>query len=530
MNLSTTKAPAGVAMNTLTQSDHAIPTLTPTQAIAFAKLEEILRVAPIVALAGATGSGRTRILRALAARHGGTIITALDMAEAASHMPADQFEDAIGARIIQAIQESDLVVVDDLQYWSRSGNNNSIRPGYYRTVLRRIVMLTLAAGKSLVLCGRPPESWESAAQQFGDQAALVTLSSFTQADYAALFETVLGAEKADGINFGMLYRYSSYLNGYQLSLAAALVDQQAAPDCDSVIQVLEAHVVTSNTRVSEVENISFAQLPGHEHIIESLEANIILPLENRELAHRLGLRPKRGVLLFGPPGTGKTSIGRALAHRMSGKFFLIDGSIVSEPPAAFFGKFQSVVQEAKDHAPSVLFIDDADVLFKIDHIAGLSRYLLSLLDGLESGTSSNVCVMMTAMSLRPIPEALLRSGRIELWLETSLPDEPTRARIIQRWMGEELPGREAVDPAAVASITEGFTPADLRRLIGDAKALYASDLVAARPPALAAAYLERAVAEIVAVRNRMADGMGDERLRLKGGRYPMNAMSGQCGW
>jgi transitional endoplasmic reticulum ATPase len=332
------------------------------------------------------------------------------------------------------------------------------------------------------------------------------------------------------IDFGLVFRYAAHLQGYQLRLAFSLLADTPEVTAEDVIACLDEYVMSSNTRVSEVENVSFAQLPGHEPILEALEASIVLPMENRVLAQKLGLKPKRGVLLFGPPGTGKTSIGRALAYRMKGKFFLIDGSFISEPPGTFFGRFQRVVAEAKENSPSVLFIDDADVLFKVEHIAGLSRYLLSLLDGLESETANNVCVMMTAMNVASIPEALLRSGRVELWLETKVPDEPTRARILARWLGSELPDASQVDFAALASITEGFTPADLRRLVGDAKAIYASDVVRDQKLRTAADYLQRAVDEIVATRNRMADSLGDQRLRLKGGKYPINHFAGECGW
>lgn len=239
-----------------------------------------------------------------------------------------------------------------------------------------------------------------------------------------------------------------------------------------------------------------------------------MPLEHRQLAQRLGLKPKRGVLLYGPPGTGKTSIGRALAHRMKGKFFLIDGSIVTEPPDPFFKKLETVIREAKESAPSVLFIDDADVLFDIVHISGLARYLLTLLDGLESESASHVCVMMTAMDVRKVPEALLRSGRVELWLETRAPLGADRGRVIKRWLGTDLPAYEAVDYATLSETTTGFTPADLRRITGDAKCLYAADQVKGRATTTAQAYLERAVANLVAVRGRMADVLGDDNLRI----------------
>lgn len=506
-----------------------LPALSPVQALALKNLERISRVAKVSALTGTPGSGRSTVLRHFAQQHAGVVINAADMAQAAAQLPANQFEDAIGERLLEAIRAHDLVVIDDLQYFTNPGSKAGSRPGFFRAIIRRAVQAARGS-KRIVLCGRPPESWESNTDQFGEQAAVARIAGFGSNDYAAILENILGAGRMRGIDAAMIFRYSSYLNGYQLALVAALLEEQAVPTTQDVIDMLEAHVVSSNTRITEVENISLAELPGHENIIEALEQGIILPLENRELAASLGLRPKRGVLLFGPPGTGKTSIGRALAHRMRGKFFLIDGSFVSEPPGAFFGKFENVVREAKEHAPSVLFIDDADVLFKIDHIAGLSRYLLSLLDGLESATSSHVCVMMTAMNIKPIPEALLRSGRVELWLETRLPDAPTRARILARWLQGGLPGTGSIDLDAAAAITEGFTPADLRRVIGDAKSLYAVDMVRGTPPAAASSYLQGAITAIVEVRNRMADQIKDDGLRLKGGKYPGLATDGQCGW
>ena len=91
-------------------------------------------------------------------------------------------------------------------------------------------------------------------------------------------------------------------------------------------------------------------------------------------------------------------------------------------------------EKAKQSAPSILFIDDSDMLFECQDIqsAGLYRYLLTLLDGLESETAGRVCVMMTVMDVATLPPALVRSGRVELWLTMSLPDQAARRAILRR--------------------------------------------------------------------------------------------------
>ena len=491
------------------------PGLTPTQRAVYERLEEALSVSPIVGLVGPGGCGRTVIAETLVAARGGRLLDMRDVFRAAEKHVGAKWEEAVEALVIEALEYADLVVIDDYTNLGRVSRRSSNRGGFFlSTVACRIFASVVEKSKSLVLVGPSPQSWETATDYFSDQAAIVTVKPFDFRDYAAFAAGMLGEDRAAGIDFKLVYRFASMLNGYQLRLACQLLEHEKTLTADNFIECLETYVLSSNTHLEEVEALSFASLPGAEEIVEALETNIVLPFENRKLAQELGLKPKRGVLLFGPPGTGKTSIGRALAHRMKGKFFLIDGSFISEPPNRFFEKVQQVVAEAKENSPSVLFIDDADVLFKIEHIAGLVRYLLSLLDGLESETASNVCVMMTAMDVKKIPEALLRSGRVELWLETRAPDEPTRARILARWMGKELPGHEAVDYAALGKMTAGFTPADLRRIAGDAKSLYAADIVAKRPLSSATQYLQTAIGDVVSDRNNMAAVLNDMNLRV----------------
>ena len=178
-----------------------------------------------------------------------------------------------------------------------------------------------------------------------------------------------------------------------------------------------------------MQQVTFADLKGVDDVIKSLEANVVVPLEQIELAEELHLKPKRGVLLVGPPGTGKTTVGRALAHRLKSKFFLIDGTCISGT-AQFYGRIHEVFQEAKHNAPSIIFVDDSDAIFESGEELGLYRYLLTMLDGLESESVGQVCVILTAMDVGHLPPALIRSGRIELWLEMRLPDEAARSAAI----------------------------------------------------------------------------------------------------
>src|SRR5215471_5228244 len=96
-----------------------------------------------------------------------------------------------------------------------------------------------------------------------------------------------------------------------------------------------------------------------------------------------------------------------------------------------------------------------------------------MVDGLESAGTARVCVMMTAMNLQHFPPALVRSGRVELWLEMKLPDGEARKRILQKHLKGIPVELSNCDLPRVISVTEGFTGADVKRLVEDAKGLYA---------------------------------------------------------
>jgi SpoVK/Ycf46/Vps4 family AAA+-type ATPase len=291
------------------------------------------------------------------------------------------------------------------------------------------------------------------------------------------------------------------LTAQQLRNTFVSLSREDRLDTGSFIEYLRTHYMMSNVEIEEVQRVSLSDLKGADNVIRELEAKIALPFENDALRQELGLRPKRGVLLAGPPGTGKTTIGRALAHRLKSKFFLIDGTMIAGSHG-FFSRVDRIFEDAKRNAPSIVFIDDADVIFEDEENRGFYRYLLTILDGLESASTERVCVMMTAMHPGNLPAALLRSGRIELWLETALPDAAARSAILgERLANLPAPFNEA-EVDLISSASQGLTGADLRNVVDDAKPLFASDRVNGRMPSAVEEYFFQAIETVRANRRK----------------------------
>src|SRR5487761_1782313 len=152
-----------------------------------------------------------------------------------------------------------------------------------------------------------------AAGAIGNRAYHASIADFLPADYRHLCELFLGSAQADQLQFDKIHRFAPKLNAHQLRNACLWHRDRARLETAEFIEYLRDQELASNVALGEVAAVALDDLKGIDDIIQQLEANIALPLENDKLANELGLKPKRGVLLVGPPGTGKTTVGRALA-------------------------------------------------------------------------------------------------------------------------------------------------------------------------------------------------------------------------
>lgn len=236
---------------------------------------------------------------------------------------------------------------------------------------------------------------------------------------------------------------------YYVSILSFVDKDQLEPGCSilmhnkvlSVVGILQDEVdpMVSVMKVEKAPLESYADIGGLDAQIQEIKEAVELPLTHPELYEDIGIKPPKGVILYGEPGTGKTLLAKAVANSTSATFLRVVGSELIQK---YLGDGPKLVRElfrvADDLSPSIVFIDEIDAVGtkRYDAHSGgereIQRTMLELLNQLDGfDARADVKVILATNKIESLDPALLRPGRIDRKIEFPLPDIKTRRRIFQ---------------------------------------------------------------------------------------------------
>jgi transitional endoplasmic reticulum ATPase len=235
------------------------------------------------------------------------------------------------------------------------------------------------------------------------------------------------------------------------------------------------------TDIGTVGREKLSDVGDYKDVKEELQDAIIMPLQKKEIAYTYGIKPPSGILLFGPPGTGKTMLMRALARELKYNFIEVKCSqILSQ----WYGESEKNVVEvftnARKTAPTILFFDEIDAVGKKREESGMDevtpRVLTALLQEMDGAVKSKASVIVIGATNVPnkLDPALLRPGRFDKIIYMHLPDAEGRREIF-RVSARGIPLAPNIDYGLLARKTGRFSGADIKNVVTEAKRLAAKE-------------------------------------------------------
>lgn len=291
-----------------------------------------------------------------------------------------------------------------------------------------------------------------------------------------LFEAALARVPSSGIDHELLAARSAGFSGSDVVAAVMHASAMAARTGDGLttsdlLAAIEATTPSLGTvPMGEMPSYGFDEVADLVEVKQRLTESVIWPVTDPARFRSMGIDPPRGILLFGPPGTGKTFVVRALAHEAGAAFFAVKGAELLDK---YVGESERGVREvfarARAAEPSILFFDELDALAPVRGRSTTSvtdsvvAALLTEIDGVAARGSVAVIGATNRRDL--IDPALLRAGRFEIQIELGLPGADARLALLRL---SDVPFADDVDLERLADLTEGRSFADLAGLLREA--------------------------------------------------------------
>ncbi|MEU1585844.1 AAA family ATPase [Micromonospora sp. NPDC005710] len=432
-----------------------------------------------VLLVGPAGSGKSALVRAVAARVGARVhpLWAPEVAALTSQSAAGRLREAATAA---GAGGPAVLLITDVEALAPADD-----PGPVATVFRQVLAESIRSGVAVVCTTGRPEAVDSALRApdllslrisvpLPDQALrreqlTVLTRQVPLADDVRLDDVAARTPGFVAADLAALVR--------EAGVRAALRQKSADTPTVSMADFTAAREVVRPTTMAastlELASVTLDDVGGLHEVRQTLTESVLWPLTYPDTFARLGVQPPRGVLLYGPPGCGKTYLVTALAGSGRANVLSVKGA---ELLSKWVGESERAVRElfrrAREAAPTLIFLDEVDALAPARGQATdggttdrVVAALLTELDGIE--TLRNVVVVGATNRPDLVDPALLRPGRLERLVYVPPPDGPARAEIL-RAASRKVPLAPDVDLSALGDELTGFSAADCAALVREA--------------------------------------------------------------
>ncbi|XP_071360127.1 transitional endoplasmic reticulum ATPase isoform X1 [Trachinotus anak] len=265
------------------------------------------------------------------------------------------------------------------------------------------------------------------------------------------------------------------VRGSMRAVEFKVVETDPSPHCivapDTVIYC-EGEPIKREDEEESLNDIGYDDIGGCRKQLAQIKEMVELPLRHPGLFKAIGVKPPRGILLYGPAGTGKTLVARAVANETGAFFFLINGpEIMSKLAGESESNLRKAFEEAENNAPAIIFIDELDAIApKREKTHGeverrIVSQLLTLMDGLKQ--RAHVVVMAATNRPNSVDPALRRFGRFDREIDIGIPDSTGRLEILQIHT-KNMKLADDVDLERIATETHGHVGADVAALCSEA--------------------------------------------------------------